>query len=213
MALLALFLSSRDWVVRRVEHVSFVDDRTVRRSVTIDSSCPTESVVLENSPTGDIRILPLALMRAKSLTNFDFRDEAGRPLHLLGLRENQALTLAVIRAWALEALWQVGFDDEVDFSDVDKLLVRAITGDQAEIQSAYSDLKHAERSSPIAALNDDVPFTDMLDRLATSFVIFRLDDAPPATRRLAEVCLRRTTHPPVLVLWLHRTPRRGIPRS
>jgi hypothetical protein len=185
LALLASFLRSRDWVVRRVEHVSFVDDRTVRRSVTVDYSCPSDSVVLENSPTGDIRILPLALMRAKSLTNFDFRDEAGRPLHLLGLRENQALTLAVIRAWALEAL-QVGFDDDVDFSDVDKLLVRAITGDQAEIQAAYSDLKHAERGSPMAALSEDVPFTDMLDRLATSFVIFRLDDAPPATRRLAK---------------------------
>jgi hypothetical protein len=124
-------------------------------------------------------------MRAKTLTNFDFRDEAGRPLHLLGLRENQALTLAVIRAWAMEALRHAGFAEEFD-RDVDRLLIRAIAGDQAEIQLAHSHLENAQSGSPIAALRDDVPFADVLNRLATSFVIFRLDDAPPATRRLAK---------------------------
>jgi hypothetical protein len=97
-------------VVRRVESIQFVDDRTVRRRVSVDYTVPREAVVLRVGDGQLVRILPLALMRRKNMVNFDFRDHDGRPTPLLGLRENQALTLAVVRAWVKGAKTLMGLD-------------------------------------------------------------------------------------------------------
>jgi hypothetical protein len=40
LRILHLWLNSRDWVRRRTEAVTFVDDRTVRRHVTVDFIMP-----------------------------------------------------------------------------------------------------------------------------------------------------------------------------
>jgi hypothetical protein len=99
LVLLRGFVGIADGVVRRVESIEFVDDRTVRRRVSVDYAVPRDAVVLRLDDGTPVRVLPLALMRRKSMVNFDFRDHDGRPMPLLGLRENQALTLAVVRAW------------------------------------------------------------------------------------------------------------------
>src|SRR5207248_6685635 len=100
LTMLRLFVRSADWVVRRVENIDFLDERTVRRRVSVDFAAPPEAVAFLRDDGRRVRILPLALMRRKSLINFDLRDEENRPISLLGLRQNQAITLAVARAWA-----------------------------------------------------------------------------------------------------------------
>src|SRR3954470_17490755 len=91
--LLRLFRYSADWVVRRVENGSCVDDSTVRRFVSVDYEPPGDALTFR-CPDGEaVRLLPLAILRRKSLVNFDFRDHDGTALPLIGLRQNQALTL------------------------------------------------------------------------------------------------------------------------
>jgi hypothetical protein len=98
LTMLHLFIHSSAWVVRRVEHVSFLDERTVRRGVSIDYVAPPNAVTLRQPDGQHKHVLPMAIMRRKSLVNFDLRDHGGRSLPLLALRQNQALTLAAVRA-------------------------------------------------------------------------------------------------------------------
>ena len=102
--MLQLFISSSAWVVRRVEHVTFLDECTIRRGVSIDYVPPPGAVTLRRPGGQHVQVLPLAIMRRKSLVNFDLRDHEGGALPLLGLRQNQALTLAVVRSWAAATL-------------------------------------------------------------------------------------------------------------
>jgi hypothetical protein len=104
LALLRAFFDIADWVVRRVESIEFVDDRTIRRRVSVDYTVPHAAVMLRRADGTVVRVLPLALMRRKSIINFDFRDHDGRPMPLPGLRENQALTLSAVRASAATLL-------------------------------------------------------------------------------------------------------------
>src|SRR3954452_9310104 len=99
LELLDQFINIADWVVRRVEGIHFLDDRTVRRRVSVDYTVPEGGVVMRIDGR-DARILPLAMLRRQSLIKFDFTTHDGRPAPLLGLREHQALTRAVIHAWA-----------------------------------------------------------------------------------------------------------------
>ena len=87
--MLKLIVNSSAWVVRRVEHVAFLDERTVRRRVSIDYEAPHDAAVFCRPDGQEVRILPFAIMRRKSLVNFDFRDHYGHAVPLLGLRQNQ----------------------------------------------------------------------------------------------------------------------------
>jgi hypothetical protein len=189
LTLLRQFINIADWVVRRVEGIHFVDDRTVRRRVSVDYTVPGDGVLLRGRDGPDVRILPLAMMRRKSMVSFDFRDHDDRPMPLLGLRENQALTRSVIRAWAAAVLgeksgvpaWQA-LPEELD-----RRLEEVIAGEQGQITKAYTALKHTRYDG--VTLNDR-RFMAVLDRLAGNFVLFGSDSSSRlATDR--QVVLRR----------------------
>jgi hypothetical protein len=185
LLLLRGFVGIADWVVRRVEGIEFVDDRTVRRRVSVDYTVPQDAVVLRVSPDRAVRILPLALMRRKNMINFDFRDHEGRPMPLLGLRENQALTLAVVRAWAHATL-----DDREpclespDLPDeIAALLDDIVAGDQAELNAAYRSIQEHRTDSgdPI-----DERLTALLERLAGNFILFASEREAPGNRQIVK---------------------------
>jgi hypothetical protein len=185
LALLRGFIGIADWVVRRVESIEFVDDRTVCRRVSVDYTVPRDAVVLRRGDGTRVRVLPLAMMRRKSMINFDFRDHDGRPMPLLGLRENQALTLAVVRAWATALLEDSGTmaDERRLPADLDELLDDVIAGDQAELSAAYERIM-APRGVPHEHV--DQRLVVILERLATNFVLFATESAPPGTRRIVK---------------------------
>ena len=181
LTMLQVFIKSSDWVVRRVEHVTFLDECTVRRGVSIDYVAPSNAVTLSRPGGHEVRILPLAIMRRKSLVNFDFRDHDGRALPLLGLRQNQALTLAAVRAWAAASLDE---QSETISPEVDEFLDDVIAGDQTELWRAYKRMWAAEPGTQLQRLGTDQLFRAMLDRLANSFVLYGLHDGPAGERRV-----------------------------
>jgi len=181
LTMLKAFIKSSDWVIRRVEHVSFLDECTVRRGVSIDYVPPSEAVTLSRPDGQYVRVLPLAIMRRKSLVNFDLRDHDGRALPLLGLRQNQALTLAAVRAWAAASLDE---QSETVSQEVDEFLDDVIAGDQTELWRAYKRMWAAERRTQLQRLGKDQLFRVMLDRLANSFVLYGLHDGPTGERRV-----------------------------
>jgi hypothetical protein len=182
--MLRLWVESEAWVVRRVEHMTFLDDRTVRRRVSVDYLSPRDAVTFVG-PDGKelVRVLPLTIMRKKSLINFDLRQEDGRPLPLLGLREAQALTLATVSAWASIALSE---KNAGPLSKVTrKILKDAVTGDQGEMITAYEVIAEA-REGQLATLRDDNVFKGVLDRFANSFLLYSIDDGPSGARRIVK---------------------------
>jgi hypothetical protein len=179
--MLHLFIHSSAWVVRRVEHVSFLDERTVRRGVSIDYIAPPNAVTLRRPDGQHKRVLPMAIMRRKSLVNFDLRDHDGRSLPLLALRQNQALTLAALRAWAAAFLEE---QSETTSPEADELLDDVVAGDQTELRCAYQRMREAASGTQLQRLGEDPPFRVMLDRLANSFVLYGLHDGPVGERQV-----------------------------
>jgi hypothetical protein len=199
LTLLKLIINSSAWVVRRVEHVHFLDECTVRRRVSIDYEAPQDAVVFCRPDGQEVRILPFAIMRRKSLVNFDFRDHDGRAVPLLGLRQNQALTLAMIRAWAaatLQALDPPG----IMSPETGEFLDDVVAGDQIELWRAFERMWGAEAGSQLQRLGEDSHFRAVLDRLADSFVLFGLHEGQFGERRLIKfsydepLTLRYTKH-------------------
>lgn len=189
LALLRVFVRSSDWVVRRVENIDFLDERTVRRRVSVDFTAPRDALSFVRDDGRKVRILPLALMRRKSLVNFDLRDEESRPMPLVGLRQNQALTLAAARAWADVTLFEHDRLELADTSAIDPLLRQLVEGDQGDLETAYATLKEHERGSDedaLSVLARDRWFRGLIDRLAGSFMLLVLDDGPEGARRVVK---------------------------
>ncbi len=183
LTMLKLIINSPAWVIRRVEHVAFLDECTVRRRVSIDYEAPQDAAVFCRPDGQEMRILPFAIMRRKSLVNFDFRDHYGHAVPLLGLRQNQALTLAMIRAWAaatLQALDPPG----IISTETGEFLDDVVAGDQIELWRAFKRMWDAEAGSQLRRLGKDNQFRAVLDRLADSFVLFGLHEGQLGERHI-----------------------------
>jgi hypothetical protein len=192
LSLLRLFIHSAAWMVRRVERVEFLDDRTVRRKVSLDYAVPHGGPVLRRSDGTLVRVLPLALMRRKTLINFDLRNHDGQALSLPGLRENQALTLAIVRAWAAIARGMPGSEFNgapVELpGQLDRALDGLVAGDQSELYDAYMKLEARHDTDPeFAALTRDKCFRNVVDRIADSFLLLGFEEASAGSRRVVKL--------------------------
>lgn len=183
LSMLKLIINSSAWVVRRVEHVAFIDECTVRRRVSIDYVAPQDAVIFCRPSGQQVRVLPLAIMRRKSLVKFDLRDHDGHAVPLLGLRQNQALTLAIIRAWAAATLQALEPPGVVSLETGD-FLDDVVAGDQIELWRAFKRMWEAEAGSQLQRLGKDDHFRAVLDRLADSFVLYGLHEGPFGERCL-----------------------------
>lgn len=181
LRILHLWLNSSTWVPRRVEHVQFVDEKTVRRQVTVDFSVPGYAPVIEMGGQ-DLELVPLALLRKKTLVNFDLRDEQGRSLSLLSLRQNQAVTAAALHGVAAsipDAPWS-----RLELPEPVKQLLNAlIFGDKHCMAHAHSLLHSEAEFRPL--LEDDL-FSLTTDRLLRSWLMVLMLPARQDVRRIVK---------------------------
>jgi len=89
-----LLLCTHEWVHRRVESITFIDENRIRRRVSVDFTLP--DLPRELLRTTRIRgksaaYVPLTLLRKRTVVNFDLHDEDGRSLPLLSRRQNNAV--------------------------------------------------------------------------------------------------------------------------
>jgi hypothetical protein len=95
-----MLLNSQEWVMRRVERVQFCDDQAATRRVSIDLYMPTTAPRYCIEGESAICLVPLTIMRRKTLVNFDAADDGGNTLPLMSMRHNQTLTEQIILALA-----------------------------------------------------------------------------------------------------------------
>jgi hypothetical protein len=96
LRLARLALDPSAWINRRVERVTYLDESTVRRFISVDftvPSGPTDASVA-------VDFVPLALFAKEKLTNFDLRDGQGAALPMLTAAENGRLSSGILLAVA-----------------------------------------------------------------------------------------------------------------
>ena len=112
------------WVHRRIERVSFLDDRAIRRQVSLDFELP------DHAPASDLGesdhyLVPLALLRKTPLVGFDLRDESGASVPVLTRHQNGDVAWSVLVAYAEAITIDIRDDDPLPEGLLDDL--RTIT--------------------------------------------------------------------------------------
>lgn len=96
------------WVRRRVEQLEFLDDRVVKRSVSVDFRLPTWYAESPQIEEVGVWLAPLAMLVKRPLVNFDLRDEEGRSLSLVDSRESGLIAAATLIVAAGDVLRRHG---------------------------------------------------------------------------------------------------------
>jgi hypothetical protein len=184
--LLLLLLRSSDWVSHRSEHVSFHDDRSVARRVTVEFHVPESAPWFLGTNEADYQLVPLSVIRRKTLVNYDLRDADGRPVATVSLRQNQALTESMLLACAGVAPELSGPAqlDEGGQQDVARFIHQVVSGDQRDLTAAYRSLKHGTAPPAVQQLASQHMFRAILDRLADNFVLWVMIPAGSPRRRV-----------------------------
>jgi len=184
--LLLLLLQSSSWVSHRTEHVSFRDDRSVVRRVTVEYYVPEQAPVFRGDDGETYRLVPLSVMRRKTLVNFELRDDGGKPVVMPTLRQNQAITESMLLACADATL---GRADAAGAEDVAEFVHQVISGDQQALSAAYASLKCGSAPPAVRDLAEQRIFRAVLDRLADNFVLWVMIPAgAPRRRKLTFSC-------------------------
>jgi hypothetical protein len=192
-----------DWVVRRVEKVRFRDDRTVNRQISIDFLVREDAPVYEASGGQRFWLVPVSVMRRKTLVNFDLHDEDGHSIPLPGLRLTQHHDESVLRAVAsIELNGLLGAQAGEFIHDV-------IAGELDQVQERIDSLPSGDAPAEILRLvgNGGV-FEALLRRLSFHYTLYAFIEADPCRRhRIIHMSIDEP-----LTLY-HREPGLPDPRS
>ncbi len=191
------------WVLRRVEKVEFEHDRRVVRRTTIELRVPEEApeVVLSNDE--GYWLVPLSVMRRRTLVNLDISDEEGTSIPMLGLRFTQALDESMLRAAASIALGTPDLSEEL--SD---LIGAVVSGTREEVEKAQAqvalalghqvDAKLLESIVPLREASTRVVlenhvFGAAIERLWHNFTLYALLPLSLGRQRLIRLCVDEPT--------------------
>jgi hypothetical protein len=183
--LLLLLLQSSSWVSHRAEHVSFRDDRSVVRRVTVEYYVPEQAPVFRGDDGQTYSLVPLSVMRRKTLVNFEIRDDGGKSVVMPTLRQNQAITESMLLACADATL---GRADTADSVGVAEFVHQVISGDQQALSAAYESLRCRTAAPAVLDLAGQRIFRAVLDRLADNFVLWVMIPAGAPRRRKLTFC-------------------------
>ncbi len=168
----ALLEDSSSWVHRRVESIEIVDERLVRRRVSVDFTPEPP----RPAPSGTH--VPIALLAKRILNRFDFRDESGASVPLATSEQNAAFAAAHMLAIAEEAT------GERPSERLKELCWTIARGDPPEAEAAVNEIAtRLEPAETREALRKDERFRSATVTFAASFaVIVEVDD--PSRRRV-----------------------------
>ncbi len=98
--LLLAELEFSEWVLRRVEKVRFDSDRSVSRHSSIELNVREDAPVFVDPRGAEHWLVPLSMMRRRTLVNLDLRDEKGESIMMPGIRLAQQFDESILLAAA-----------------------------------------------------------------------------------------------------------------
>jgi hypothetical protein len=185
--LLLLLLRSSSWVSHRTEHVSFRDDRSVVREVTVEFHVPEQAPVFRGDDRQAYNLVPVSVMRRKTIVNFRLHDDDGRSVTLPSLRQNQAITESVLLACADATIERPRSKTRAGAGSnraVAKFVHQVVSGDQRELTTAYETLERGTAAPVVLDLAGQRMFRAILNRLADNFVLWVMIPAGAPRRRV-----------------------------
>lgn len=154
LELLRLTALSRTWIHRRVDEVVFEERRIACRSVTLYFTLPTsdngDALTMDDGTV----LVPLALIRKRSLTLFTITDETGRTIPALTRGERERLCRGGLRRLA------AGVVPDVDnYPNTLRVLDAIVSEPLSESRAAVRELDRAtsrrNRAQPLPNADDD----------------------------------------------------------
>ena len=171
------------WVLRRVETVSFGEGRSVLRRTTIELRVPEEApVFVIEEPGGDPKrfwLVPLTVMKRRTLVDFHLANEDDSPITLPGLRLNQQLDESMLLAAA--ATWAAPGKEVRDFAK------EVVAGDREVAEAAMERYRDGQWGDQLAALRHHALFVMTLDRLRFNFTQYVLLPQDSSRHRLLKM--------------------------
>lgn len=180
------------WVLRRVEKVQFERDRSVSRRLSIDLSVRDDAPVFVDGEGKRYWLVPLSIMRRRTLVNLDLRDEDKRSMTMLGLRMTQKLDAAMLRAAAMAAR-EDGCTVEPDV--LDEFVTRLVAGDHAAVDEQMRRVESAKGDpyDPLHSLVRDPLFRAVLARLRRGFSLYAMLAVKDGRHRLIRMAFDEPT--------------------
>ena len=165
------------WVHRRVEQVAFLDDRTIRRQVSLDFELPAGPPATDNADA-DHYLVPLALLRKVPLLGFDLRDEGGSAVPVLTRHQNGDVAWSALVAYAEAIMASYGDEEELQAQLIHELRVIA-RGTPSEAKDAFVGLEQSDEAIVRHLMDDDV-FVNLATDLGNSFLLLAVlpEDSP-----------------------------------
>lgn len=198
---LELVASWPRWVHRRVETLSFIDDVTVRRSVSVDFTLPTTLPAPLPAIEGhNVHVVPLGLLRKAALRDFDLSDESGAALPLMTSAKNGAIAAGAL----INAAEITPSDDELAGlprrlpPELRDELWSIATGSAPASLRRWERLGHPEESDSYAAgqwrryLAEDRDFMALASDLARNFLVLTPLITPVGRRRIVKLSYEQT---------------------
>lgn len=207
--LLLLLLESHTWVSRRVEHVSFRDANSVVRSVTVEFYAPEEAPLFKADDGQSYSLVPLSVMRRKTLVNFQIRDDEDRPVVLPSLRQNQAITESLLLACADAVTAERNSQSATRRRNAEEFVHRVVSGTHQELVDIYESLKSGDAPDAVLELAAEPTFKAILDRMADNFVLWVMIPAGGPRRRV----LSFSCDEPLYLHYRQSGYKRGNPNS
>nr|WP_306631339.1 hypothetical protein [Arthrobacter ulcerisalmonis] len=136
------------WTVRRVEKVSFDADRNVTRRITVDFNVREDAPVITDGVGDRFWVVPISLMRRRTLVNMQITDEVGHVLPTPGIRLTQQLDESILLA-AIATVMPMEENEKVL-----RFIRELVAGDKRQSKEALAqfDRKPEEVPSHLAPL-------------------------------------------------------------
>ncbi len=167
-----------EWVHRRVESITFIDDETLLRRASVDFTVGFATPVI-GDPAQSTRIVPVTLLRKRDLRAFDIRGADGRSLPILTTRQNGELANAVLQ-------YTVGAVAGSSIEAIVPELGRIATSPLADAQIVRSSLLTRLSSDPsmaaLRSLADNEIFSEFTQQFAENFILAALVDEADGRR-------------------------------
>jgi hypothetical protein len=172
LRLAALVLEPQQWIHRRVEQVSYLDQETIHRRITVDFDIPD----LIRSLDAPI-YLPIAQFAKRKLVNFDLRDADGTALAMLTAEQNGCLSTALLLA--LAKLY-----DEQPIDSIVERYIPILVQARSESEGELAWRRIFQKGTSVGDYLRGRPgFVDVADNLLRNFILYLPVDAEEAGAR------------------------------
>ena len=158
-----------EWVLRRVEKVAFANERRISRHISVELRVPEDAPVVLDDQGEPHWLIPLSVMRRRTLVNLDLRDEDNRSVSMLGLRFTQRLDEALLRAAALLA---VPATTKAVPARLLGFIHHVVSGDWDTVKQAEDELERTRQEEELEAYFDDPLFEATLGRMWHNFTLY-----------------------------------------